>query len=79
MQTLNDKGLFKNFMMDKLEESSAQDKLNLMIIRGQDPSQYIEKFNDSPISFKKTGDQLGHRPSPREIRLQYVGQSLDIS
>jgi hypothetical protein len=38
MQTLNDKGLFKNFMMDKLEESSAQDKLNLMIIRGQDPS-----------------------------------------
>jgi hypothetical protein len=35
------------------DAKSAHDKLNLMIVRGQDPSSFIETFNSSPADMNK--------------------------
>jgi len=51
---------------------SAHDKLNLMIVRGQDPSSFIEGFNSSPDPKKMVVS--AEKPSALQLRLRYVGQ-----
>lgn len=53
------------------DPKSAHDKLNLMIVRGQDPSSFIETFNSSPDPKKIVSAE---KPSALQLRLRYVGQ-----
>jgi len=53
------------------DPKNAHDKLNLMIVRGQDPSSFIEGFNSSPDPRKMVSAE---KPSALQLRLRYVGQ-----
>ena len=60
---------------DKAPEST-HDQLNLMIVRGQDPTSFIDNFHlSSQVSLSPTQQKKGlftQKVSPREIRLKYA-------
>jgi hypothetical protein len=57
-----------------VDAQTAHDRLNLMIVRGQDPSSYIDSFNTpviaSPIKLDANGSAI--KPSPLELRFRYA-------
>ena len=48
-----------NAASDMSDAQTAHDKLNLMIVRGQDTSGFIDGFNSSPFNERKLGGGSG--------------------
>ena len=57
------------------EAQTAHDKLNIMIIRGQDPGSYIDNFNTSAVITQSPGKAAGSplKPTLNDVKLKLGG------